>query len=379
MKIVFVTTDRVSPWNGTGQNEPDHIWADLPNLLNSPLLVCTTANRVRSDFEYTFGHVHFTNNQRLDTARAFLLFLTARLQSRTLRNSFLLGVTWRRLLSRVKRALLRQRSSSKDVLIWHKSVVLLTRALRTLKPDVVIFHNEFSPWGSAVVWAGKRVGIPTVAHQHYAVNNDPKVSPYNVERWRGLFPDGLLCITEDQVSRWGSLPIPIALGGSRRGLWSVGSIGNHQKSHEGSVLFAPALGDSDELEETIRSFPELDFHVKPHPSSKCTWDSANVKVYSGDFASIAISFEIVVTSSPSPIIALTALGKKYIHVTSYSRVGTCQCSERFSFECYRDVLDAMARGTSLTDLASEGCCHNLPPTPSKEDYQASILSILKKA
>jgi len=378
MKILFVTTDRVSPWNGTGHDEPDHIWADLPNLLNSPLLVCTNANRVRRDFEYTFGSVHFTNNQRLDTARAFLLFLTTTLQSSTIRTSLLLDETWARLLSRLKRAFLRQPWTSKEVLIWHKSVVLLTRSFRTLKPDVVIFHNEFSPWGSAVVWAGKRVGIPTIAHQHYAVNDDPRVRPYDVERWRGLFPDGLLCITEDQVSRWGSLPIPVALGGSRRGVWNVGSRAKDQKARVGSVLFAPALGDSDELEEAVRSFPEVDFHVKPHPSSKCTWDSPNVEVHSGDFASVAAGFEIVVTSSPSPIVALTALGKPYIRVTSYSRVGTCQCAEKTSFECYRDVVAAMVMGTSLLDLASEGCCHNLPPIPSKEDYEASILSILER-
>lgn len=379
MKIVFVTTDRVSPWNGTRQNEPDHIWADLPNLLNSPLLVCTTANRVRSDFEYTFGYVHFTNNQRLDTARAFLLFLTARFQSRTITNSFLLGVEWGRLLRRLKRAVLRQPWSSNDVLMWHKSVVLLTRALRTLKPDVVIFHNEFSPWGSAVVWASQRAGIPAIAHQHYAVNSDPTGNPYELERWRGLLPHGLLCITEDQVSRWGSLPIPVALGGSRRGLWGVELIGKRRKAEVGSVLFVPALGDSDDLEEAVFSFPEIDVHVKPHPSSKCKWDASNVTVYSGDLASIAVNFETVVTSSPSPIITLTALGKPYIHVTSYPRVGTCRCSEKTTFESYLDVLDAIAKGASLPDLASEGCRHNLPPNHSREDYEASILRILGKA
>lgn len=377
MKILFVTTDRLSPWNGKRQEEPDHIWADLPDKLNSPLLICTLEHPVQTDFDYKFGAVSLTCRKPLDSVRAFLLFLIGVTRSRTERPSFLLDVTFRRIFARFKRLLLRQSWPSKDVFLWHRSVILLTRSFRRLRPDVVVFHNEFSPWGAAVKWSAIRAGIPAIAHQHYAVSSDLNSSPYGqINRWTGLLPDGLLCISEDQVARWSSLPIPVSLGGSRRGTWNIEA---RREANEGGsgLLFVPALGDSDELEEAISEFPGIDFHVKPHPSSKCSWSSHNVSIHEGDLASVASRFAVVVTSSPSPIITLTMLRKPYVRVTSYGRVGTCQCSEEISFTSFREVIAALASGDRPESLASSGCRHNSPPELSRSQYEANIRGLLE--
>lgn len=373
--ILFVSSNRHSPWNGASLNEPDHIWGDLPQQLGCNLLVCELGSPSPRVADYKFGSFEYTTNNRFDKPRSILLLIGAFIKSNRKGKAFCLGVTFRQIISRSKRALLRQQWRSKDISIWHRAVIILTRELKRIEPDVVIFHNEFSPWGSAVSWACRRVGVPAVAHQHYAVNDDPAGNPYEIDRWQGLFPAGLLCVTEDQVRRWKTLPIPVALGGSRRSLWNITDARNLAQDWIGGVLFAPALGDSAELEEAIAAFPGLEFHVKPHPSSKIDWKMPNVTLQSGDFVSVVGKFEVVVTSSPTPILSLTAINKPYIHVTSYPRVGTCQCAETSKFQTYRDVIECFAQGGSPLEHSSSGCPHNLAPTLSRAEYESSLLRI----
>lgn len=376
MNILFVTPDRHSPWNGASLNEPDHIWADLPQQLGCKLLVCKLSEDSPRIVDYRYGDIEHVTTSRLDKPRAILLLIMALLQSNRNGKVFCLGVTLRQVASRSKRAFLRQSWRSKEVCIWHKAVVRLTREFRKRQPDVIICHNEFGPWGAAVAWSGRRAGIPVIAHQHYAVNNDPSGNPYEIERWQGLFPVGLLCITEDQVRRWHSLPIPVALGGSRRSLWNITQSKGTNPDRVGSVLFAPALGDASELEDVIGTLPDFTFHVKPHPSCKIEWKMPNVVLHSGDFVSVASRFDVVVTSSPSPIMALTAMNVPYIHVTSYPRVGTCQCAETFKFQSYHDLMECFIQGGNALELASRGCRHNLAPTLSRAEYERSLLKIL---
>lgn len=376
MNILFVTSDRLAPWNGKNLAEPDHIWADLPQKLGCKLLVCKLSKDSPRIVDYRFGPFEYTTEHILDKSRAILLLTRSLIHSNRSGPAFCLGVTRRQAISRLKRALLRQSWRSKEVCQWHKAVVLLTREFRLIQPDVIIFHKEFGPWGAAVKWASRRAGIPAIAHQHYAVNNDLAGNPYELEPWRGLFPDGLLCVTEDQVSRWRSLPIPVALGGSRRSLWNLGQSKGVDEDRAGSVLFAPALGDASELEDVIGAFQDFTFHLKSHPSSKIQWKMPNVVLHSGDFVSVAEKFDVVVTSSPSPIMALTAMNKPYIHVTSYPRVGTCQCAETFKFHSYRNLMECLAQGSTALEYASKGCRHNLAPTLSRAEYEQSLLQIL---
>jgi len=377
MKILFITSDRLSPWNGKNANEPDHIWADLPQLLDCDLLICTLTNRKPNQIDYRFGPTTYTSTRRFDTLRAFTLFVLAFTKPEWRETDFRLGITWRQVISRWKRILLRQTWNSKDVFIWHKAVVLLTREFRNYRPDVVIFHNEFSPWGSAVVWASQRVGTPAVAHQHYAVSDDPGISPYNkVQELGRLLPEGLLCINSDQVERWRGLPIPVQLGGSRRGLWNINQSGGLSSCRAGKILFAPGLGDSAQLEDAILAFPQVFFYIKPHPGSKISWPFPNVEICYGEFSSVAEQFDVVITSSPSPIITLTNLRKPYVRVTSYDRVGTCRCSESVSFSTYLDVTEAIHSGRSIASMLSIGCEHNRVTLLPRAEYEARIMSIL---
>jgi hypothetical protein len=257
---------------------------------------------------------------------------------------------------------------------------VLTREFKRLQPDVVLFHNEFSPWGAAVVWSGQRLNIPTIAHQHYAVADDPKRGPYSeAKRWSGLLPAGLLCISEHQVNRWAKLPIPVAIGGSRRGVWNAKLHDKLAVQGREGVLFVPGLGDSHDLENVISEYPELQFHIRPHPSSKLKWNLPNVVVHLDNLVTLLVDFEIVVTSSPTPILTLTSLQKPYIRVTSYERVGTCQCSESTSFSSYRELVELLAKGVPATEMASRGCHHNLVRELSRVEYEKSIQTILEGA
>ena len=134
-RVVLLTADRFSPWNGSRLDEPDHIWADLPLHLDVPLLLFHEDGMSRPFEEYHFGEVLDTTEGRPARWRTALLVIQSFALSLRYGSRLLLGVRPLLAASRVKRALFRQPSPG-DLTRWHRAVLQLSRHLRRNPVDV---------------------------------------------------------------------------------------------------------------------------------------------------------------------------------------------------------------------------------------------------
>ena len=373
-RIVLLTADRFSPWNGRRPDEPDHIWADLPLEVDLPLLVFRGDENARGPVDYQFGKVEETHYRHSD--RWVVPFIV--LQSLVLAVRFgprlLLGLHPLRFASRLKRALLRQPSPG-AVTRWHRAVIGLTRHLRTSPPDVLVFHGEFDPWGIAGGWACRRARVACVAHQHYAMPADAP-QYWRVERLGRFAPDGLLCVSRFQQELWRSLPIPVGFGGSRRPVWNLPNRSTKSEERMGRLLIVPSVGDTAQIQREIAGRPNERFHVRPHPGRMAGWDLPNVELFEQNLVELLGRFHAVVTSSPSPTVTLTAAGQPFIKMRGDQPDGTCACGERRVFTSLGELLETLDGGLQIEDITSLGCEHNLTDPPKKEEYLREIRQTL---
>ena len=137
---MLLTADRFSPWNGRRPEEPDHIWADLPIEVDLPLLVYRGEETSRGPDEYRFGNVEETEYRSSDRWMVPVVVFQSLLLAVRFGPRLLLGLRPLLIVSRLKRALLRQ-SSPGAVTRWHRVVIGLTRHLRNTRPDVLVFHG----------------------------------------------------------------------------------------------------------------------------------------------------------------------------------------------------------------------------------------------
>lgn len=373
-RVVLLTADRFSPWNGTRLEEPDHIWADLPQVLDLPLLVYRGEEQSQGPRAYRFGQTSETEFRGSDRWMVPILVLQSLLLAGRFGPRLLLGCRPLLIAARLKRALLRQPSPG-AVTRWHRVVVSLSRHLRASPPDVLVFHGEFDPWGTAVVWACRRAGVRAVAHQHYAM---PKTTPHyrRVGRLGRFAPDGLLCVSRFQQELWTSLPMPVGYGGSRRPIWNLSNQLGAGKEQMGQLLIVPSVGDSTQIQRELAKRPTERFHVRPHPGRMSGWSLPNVELYGENLVDLLGCFDAVVTSSPSPTVTLTAAQKPFIKMRGDQPDGTCDCGERRVFSSLAEVLDAVTGGVALSELTSLGCQHNLTDPPSREEYLYELRQVL---
>ena len=371
---MLLTADRFSPWNGTRLDQPDHIWADLPLHLNLPLLVFHEDGISKSFEGYRFGEAIDTTEGRPARWRTTLLVIQSFALSLRYGSRLLLGVRPLLAASRVKRALLRQPSPG-DLTRWHRAVLQLGCHLRRSPVDVLVFHGEFDPWGTAVVWACRRAGVRAVAHQHYAM---PKTTPQYRQLGRlGRFaPDGLLCVSSYQHDMWSDLPLSVAYGGSRRPTWNLSAETATQGDRIADLLLVPSVGDTAQIQREVAAYPDRVFHVRPHPGRMDGWGLPNVRLHSENLVDLIGRFDAVVTSSPSPTVTLTAAQQPFIKMRGEQPDGTCDCGERRVFSSLAEVLDAVTGGVALSELTSLGCQHNLTDPPSREEYLYELRQVL---
>ena len=371
---MLLTADRFSPWNGTRLNQPDHIWADLPQELNLPLLVYRSEEQQRGPSDYRFGQFGNTEFRKSDRWWVPIVVLESVLLAVRFGPRLLLGCRPLLIAARLKRALLRQPSPG-AVTRWHRVVIGLTRHLRASPPDVLVFHGEFDPWGTAVVWACRRAGVRAVAHQHYAM---PKTTPHyrRVGRLGRFAPDGLLCVSRYQQDVWSDLPLSVAYGGSRRPTWNLSAETATQGERIADLLLVPSVGDTAQIQREVAAYPDRVFHVRPHPGRMDGWGLPNVRLHSENLVDLLGRFDAVVTSSPSPTVTLTAAQQPFIKMRGDQPDGTCNCGERRVFSNLAEVLAAVASGVALTELTSLGCQHNLTDPPSREEYLHEIRQVL---
>jgi len=369
-RIVLLTADRFSPWNGRRLEEPDHIWADLPIKVDVPLIVYRGEEISRGPSEYRFGNVEETEYRSSDRWMVPVVVFQSLLLAVRFGPRLLLGLRPLLIVSRVKRALLRQ-SSPGAVTRWHRAVIGLTRHLRSSRPDVLVFHGEFDPWGIAVVWACRRAGVACVAHQHYAMPAD--IPQYRrVERLGRFAPDRLLCVSRYQQDLWKSLPIPVGFGGSRRPLWNLQTRSTRSGERLGRLLIVPSVGDTAQIQREIASRPTERFHVRPHPGRLAGWNLPNVEKYEETLVDLMFQFDAAITSSPSPTVTLTAAGQPFIKMRGDQPDGTCACGERRVFTSLSEVLETLNGGVTLEEITSFGCEHNLTGPLSREEYLSEL-------
>jgi len=369
-RVLLLTADRFSPWNGTRLDEPDHIWADLPVHLDLPLLVFRGDGIQRSLEGYRFGEVLDTAEERPARWRTTLLVIQSFVLSLRYGPRLLLGVRPLLAASRVKRALFR-RPSPGDLTRWHRAVLQLSRSLRRNPVDVLVFHGEFDAWGTAVVWACRRAGVRAVAHQHYAM---PKTASHyrRVGRLGRFAPDGLLCISRYQQELWSDLPLSVAYGGSRRPTWNLSVESTPQGERIADLLLVPSVGDTAQIQREVAAHPDRVFHVRPHPGRMDGWDLPNVRLHSENLVNLLGRFEAVVTSSPSPTVTLTAARQPFVKMRGDQPDGTCPCSERHVFTSLDELLATLERGEPLGSLVTLGCPHNLTDPPCRDEYLNEI-------
>jgi hypothetical protein len=286
----------------------------------------------------------------------------------------LLGLRPLLVASRLKRLLLRQ-SSPGAVTRWHRVVIGLARHLCTSRPDVLVFHGEFDPWGIAVVWACRRAGVRCVAHQHYAMPADTPAYR-RIERLGRFAPDGLLCVSRYQQELWRSLPVPVGFGGSRRPIWNLHVFSGPKKEQVGQLLIVPSVGDTALIQREIANRPSERFHVRPHPGRLAGWNMSNVELHEESLVDLLGRFDAVVTSSPSPTVTLTAAGRPFIKMRGEQPDGTCQCGELRVFSSLGEILDSLDEGARIEHITSLGCEHNLTDPPSREEYLSEIKQML---
>lgn len=369
-RIVLLTADRVSPWNGRRLDEPDHIWADMPLEVDLPLLVYRGDETSRGPVDYQFGKVEATDYRKSDRWMVPVIVLQSLFLAVRFGPRVLLGLRPLLVASRLKRALLRQPTLG-AVTRWHRTVVGLTRHLRSSSPDVLVFHGEFDSWGTAVVWACRRAGVRCVAHQHYAM---PADTPHyrRVDRLGRFAPDGLLCVSRHQEKLWASLPMPVGFGGSRRSIWNLQGRSTRSEERVSRLLIVPSVGDTTQIQREIAEHPAERFHVRPHPGRMAGWDMPNVEVHEENLVELLGRFDAVVTSSPSPTVTLTAADQPFIKMRGQQPDGTCNCAEHRVFSTLGEILDELAAGARLDDLTTRGCEHNLTPAPSPSEYRKLV-------
>ena len=367
---MLLTADRFSPWNGSRLDEPDHIWADLPVHLDIPLLLFREDGTPRSLEGYRFGEVLDTTEGRPTRWRTALLVIQSFALSLQYGSGLLLGARPLLAASRVKRVLFRQRSPG-DLTRWHRVVLQLSSHLQRNPVDVVVFHGEFDPWGTAVVWACRRAGVGAVAHQHYAI---PKTTPHyrRVGRLGRFAPDGLLCVSRYQQDMWSGLPLFVAYGGSRRPAWNLTAETAPQGERIADLLLVPSVGDTAQIQREIAAHPDRDFHVRPHPGRMEGWNLPNVRLHSENLVDLIGRFDAVVTSSPSPTVTLTIARQPFVKMRGDQPDGTCPCAERRVFTSLDELLATLERGELLGSLATLGCSHNMTDPPTREEYLRAI-------
>jgi len=380
LDVVYVTSNRFPPWNGLLIHDADHIWADLPALYEKNLLIYvenTTNGKLIAPESYEFGQVEIASSQRGDGVRTFFLVLYGAVLSLKYGPKLLLGFSPTTIFERFKYAVLR-RGGALKISRYHRASVVLARTLRQRSPDLVIFHGEFDAWGTAIVWACRRARKPKcVAQQHYAMPLGT-ARYQNLERLGRYRPDGLLCISKHEETKWRNLPLPVGFGGSRRGLSGLDRISEGSTERLGELLILPSVGDTEQLQAEIVLRPDILFHVRPHPSRLDGWDLENVIVYEQGLTELFGRFDLVATSSPSPAVVLTALGQPFIKMRGKQADGSCDCSERRVFRSLTEILEVVESGESYYDLAVVGCEHNRTDPPPKESWIETLEGMLSR-
>ncbi|MDA0203273.1 MAG: hypothetical protein O2870_07860, partial [Actinobacteria bacterium] len=145
---------------------------------------------------------------------------------------------------------------------------VLSHELRRCSPKVALFHGEFDNWGIAVAQACRDVGVVPVAVQHGPISRSNEQYS-DLERIEPFTASALLCVSESEVEKWSTLPIPVSLLGSRRVRWNLPDLdsagGRGAEQLEQRLLIVPPSLDSKRFRTAVMSHREVPVDVKPHP------------------------------------------------------------------------------------------------------------------
>ena len=380
--VVVISSDRYHPWNGERLDDPDHVWADLPTVIGCDLVIYLE-QPFRGPEHFHFGRVQTVGGFKIrprDRVRCVLLALRSATEGLLFDRRLACGVTPKYLLHRAYRFLLR-RPLGFPVLRWQRAQVALEEFLRTRRPDVVLFHDEFGEWAMAICNACRAVGSVTpIAYQHATVAEDS--SQYaDLARLRGRIADGLLCVSHEEVHKWSALPIPVALAGSRRPRWDLNLSTPGGESHARPVahlpaLLVPSLADSPLWQEQLRRFPHLSFAVAPHPLRPDGWTLPNVETLTERLNLALPDYEVVITSSPNVQLTLGILQRSFVRVLgAYD-----SASETLEDGTYRTLEDALSGVSTFEELRSRSIARvpseRVPPDVSKESLTRAINAVL---
>lgn len=340
--VLIISCDRYGPWNGRDTDRPDHVWADLPMVTGVPMLVyCEREPVVRAD-SYQFGSVEFVQPELDLRERVNVLVETVRdvWRSLTIDRRLALGFGTLHVARHVWRRM-RRRPLSPHLARMQVARRVIADELRRRSPRVVLFHGEFDQWGVAVAQACRNAGVIPIAVQHGPIAGTAD-QYQRLEKLRGHIASGLLCASDNEVDKWGHLPVPVALLGSRRVRWNL--VGDDRDSTANSdvgsrpLLVLPSR-DSELWRRAVASHSKVEVDVKPHPLHRDGWDLDNVRVIDGELNGVLPNYEVVITGSPNAQIALAMLDKPYIRVRS-SDSGDWESPEDAPvFDCLDDVLD----------------------------------------
>jgi len=380
--VVVISSDRYHPWNGDRLDQPDHVWADLPAVIGCDLVVYLE-QPFRGPEEFHFGSVQTVKGFEIrprDRVRCVLLALRSVIEGLLFDRRLACGVTPKYLLHRVYRCLL-GRPLDFPVLRWQRAQVALEEFLRTRRPEVVLFHDEFGEWAMAICNACRAVGsITPIAYQHSTVAED-SLQYADLARLRGRIADGLLCVSRQEVHKWSALPIPVTLAGSRRPRWDLNLSTPRGESHARPVtrlpaLLVPSLADTPLWQEQLRGFPHLSFAVAPHPLRPDGWALPNVETLTERLNLALLDYEVVITSSPNVQLTLGIMERNFVRVLGAYDSAT----ETLEEGTYRTLEDALRGVSTFEELMSRSIAcvpsERVPPDVSKESLARAINTVL---
>ena len=371
-QLIFLSCDVYSPWSGVRPDGPDHIWADLPEYYQAPLLIYSMYGQTRLENSPFHKKTHFFRANKWHKAQALLNLVIACAATPLIGRAVLLGWGPKAIVRRILGIL-----KGKDpgaVLRHHVFSAALVAELRQLQPEILFYHHEFTPWGSAVELACRKTGVKAIAWQHFAL--PPDSDTYVQAKDLGsLTPRVLLTVTRHQADHWQhSLPCQVHYGGSRRPTWKDSlrraKLPPCEDQHRSRrILFITGALDCDDWMRAFSMHPNSNFEVVLHPSTTPTTVPQNVNILEGRSEDLISHYEVVVASSPTPILTLTSARYPHIRVATSQPDGNCHCSSRKVNQT--SFLSIYEDPEALRSLITQGCRHNQTDPISK----ANLLQI----
>ena len=379
--VLIISCDRYSPWNEIDTGRPDHVWADLPGRVGARMLVyCEHEPQVSPD-AYRFGSVEFVRSQLSARDRMGVVFETARDLRRalTIDHRLALGFGSRHVARHLWRWLTR-RPLSPHLARMQVARRVLTAELQQRSPKVALLHGEFDKWGIAIAQACRDVGVIPVAVQHGPISRSNEQYS-DLKRIEPFTASALLCVSESEVEKWSTLPIPVSLLGSRRVRWNLPDLdsagGRGAEQLEQRLLIVPPSLDSKRFRTAVLRHPEVSVDVKPHPLHRERWTADHVRVVDGALNDLLLNYDVVVTGSPNAQIALAMLKKPYIRIRSSDSGDWGSELGGVAFDSLDEVLD---RATDPVWLSSVCARHvpddQIPPDVSRDALLSAVTRAL---